>query len=127
MTGCVLALAGAAYAVQENSTIESAVSQGAQGITREPALARIAELEADTELAPEARAGLLESYRKIVADLDTAGSNRERAEAFQKAIQDAPPETNRLRQQLEQAPPAFPVISPDSTVAPACGAREAHQ
>lgn len=64
--------------------------------------AKIAEVEASSELEEEEQAKLVELYRKALSHLETAQASDDAAEAFRRAAEEAPAKTESARQKLEQ-------------------------
>jgi len=62
--------------------------------------AKIAEIEAATDLQDQTKAKLVELYRKALSNLQAANASRDAAEAFQRASQTAPAETEALGDEL---------------------------
>lgn len=60
--------------------------------------ARIAEVEAEPDVADDARQRLVKLYRKALSNLEVAAANADKAAAFQGAARTAPAETEALRE-----------------------------
>ena len=71
---------------------------------------RIEQADALKELEASAKTRLLELYRKTLALVESAQASAQSAEAFRRAVQDAPAETSRIRDALSR--PAEPPKPP---------------
>jgi potassium efflux system protein len=101
--------------VQEPEESSVAVASARPGITPEDAKARIAELEAASEVDEP----LLELYRQLVQRLEAEVADTTRAEAFRQAVDIAPVETARVREELastKENPPEPLTEPPDGSV-----------
>ncbi|MFE8035484.1 mechanosensitive ion channel domain-containing protein [Thiohalocapsa marina] len=69
-------------------------------LTAELVQARISKLEADTSIAEEVRAGLLEQYRDVLGNLEQIKAFNARALESRSALERAPSEAEAIRDQL---------------------------
>ncbi len=99
---------------QEPGPSQQAVTS--DGITREQALQRLSELEQSAGEDNKAIASLTKSYRQIVAALEAIRSHQEKAAEFQDDLDQAPGETDTLREQLSLPPTPPRELPPGSTV-----------
>jgi potassium efflux system protein len=77
--------------------------------TRDLISKRIEQVEARKDLETSAKTRMLELYRKALTAVESAQANAKAAEAFRRAVQDAPAETARIREALSRpAEPAKP-------------------
>jgi potassium efflux system protein len=79
--------------------------------------AKIAELEATPDLGAEAKAGLVELYRKTITNLQTVAAQKQIAESFERSAGTAGPASARVRAELESktaAPVELGVSTSDS-------------
>jgi len=97
-------------AAQEPEAASVAVASARPGVTPEEARARIAVLEGAGELDEP----LVALYRQLLQRLEAEVADTTRAEAFRQAIDIAPVETARVREELakKKAAPASPLTGP---------------
>ena len=107
----LLVLAPAPRAVQEPSSAQAG-AVGGEGLVR----SRLAQLEGESELAPELRARLRDLYQRTLDALANAARERARAAEFAAARQAAARRLEEVRRELA-APPA-PVAAPSADTAP---------
>ena len=71
-------------------------------MTQKDIESKVAEVEADSGLDEQAKAKLLQLYRKALVNLETAVSNEQSALAFQQASKDAPATIRQLGKQTDE-------------------------
>ena len=84
-------------------------------VTPEILEAKIAEVEAATDLTDEVKSKLIELHRKALTNLQTARSHAEAAMAFSRAAETAPALIESLREALDEpkAPPPLETLTAD--------------
>jgi potassium efflux system protein len=73
-------------------------------LTLESVRAEIAETEAATGMGEETKAALLDTYRKALTHLQAAAANKESADEFRRAREEAPQQAEALRAKLDGPP-----------------------
>jgi potassium efflux system protein len=86
-------------------------------VTAEILESKIAEAEATAGIDETLKNGLVELYRKALSNLQAASSNRDAAQAFQEAAQNAPAETRAIREGKDESTIAAPVDVPEADLA----------
>ena len=74
--------------------------------------AKVAEVEAASELQDDAKADLLSLYRQALSNLQAAASSTEAAQAFEQARQTAPAETQAIREKMDESQ----AVAPENTL-----------
>lgn len=108
--------ASTASAAPTGSSIASRIPQIEPTVTREQIQAKRSETEENEDLTKDTKQRLIEQYRSALANLDALQAFQSRAETYAAALDNAPDEARKLRQELEaQAPlPNPPVELPNA-------------
>ena len=110
---CTLGLAVPALAAAQTADAGPPASL----VTSEVLESKIAETEATTGLAEEAKARLVELYRKGLSNLEAARAHKESAVAFQTTVETAPARIQAIRASLEPGaqPPPLESLAADAS------------
>ena len=117
---CVQAHAATKYPTASGQAQSAAILADTEGTSVTSSLleSKLKEVEAATDLDEAAKGKLTEQYRKALSNLESKKSYEANAAAFAKALEEAPAETARLREDIASAPdqPRLEPVAPATTL-----------
>ena len=117
---CVQARAATKYPTPSGQAQSTAILAETEGtaVTSSLLESKLKEVEAATDLDEAAKGKLTEQYRKALSNLESKKSHEAKAAAFAKALEEAPAETARLREDIASAPdqPRLEPVAPATTL-----------
>jgi potassium efflux system protein len=129
----ILCLMASTTALSQQDTAPSAqsVDKAASPLLIEPSLttelvdSRIQETEASVSLTDEAKADLIEQYRKVLSSLEQVKAFNAKTASFRQSLESAPQETAEIRSRLQAAKDA--PKKPEDALPPAADIEEVEQ